>query len=245
MKVSIITPTFNSAETLEDTVKSVLFQNYPDIEYIIIDGKSTDNTLDIVKKYKIDKVISEPDKGIYDAMNKGIRLASGDVVGILNSDDIYVSKNVIDKVVKAIKEVDCCWGNLLYVDRKDENKVIRKWFSSEYKEGLFKKGWHPPHSTFFVKKSVYDKHGVFNLNFKIAADYELMLRFLEKHKIKSSFIREILVKMKIGGTSNRSVLNIIKANIECYDAWKVNGLKINPLKLLLKPLSKIKQHFNY
>ncbi len=244
MKVSIITPTFNSAETLENTIKSVLSQSYPDIEYIIVDGKSTDNTLDIVKKYdKINKVISEPDKGIYDAMNKGIRLATGDVVGILNSDDIYASENVIDRVVKAIKETDCCWGNLLYVDKKDENKTIRRWISSEYKEDLFEKGWHPPHSTFFVKKNVYDRYGVFNLNFKIAADYELMLRLLEKNKISFSFIPEILVKMKIGGTSNRSVLNIIKANIECYNAWKVNELKINPLKLFLKPFSKVKQYF--
>jgi glycosyltransferase involved in cell wall biosynthesis len=200
MKVSIITVSYNSQDTIEDTINSVLAQSYKDIEYIIVNGKSTDNTLDIVNKYrdKISNIISEPDKGIYDAMNKGIRLATGDIVGILNSDDLYVDSKVISKIVKNIEKnkADCCWGNLVYVDKSDTNKIIRNWKSCEYKESLFKVGWAPPHPTFFVKKWIYEKYGLFDLNFPISADYEIMLRFLEKYKIKSCYIPEILVKMR-------------------------------------------------
>ncbi len=247
MKVSIITPSFNSEKTIEDTIKSVLDQTYKDIEYIIIDGGSKDNTLKVIEKYKdkISKIISEPDKGLYDAMNKGIRLATGEIVGIINSDDLYASKDVIEIVVKTFEEknVDCCWGDLVYVDRNDTSKIIRYWKSSEYREGKFKLGWHPPHPTFFVRKLIYEKYGVFNLDFPIAGDYELMLRFLEKYKISSCYIPKILVKMRIGGKSNKNISNIIKANLECYKAWKVNGLQIHPFIIFLKPFSKISQYF--
>jgi glycosyltransferase len=244
-KVSIITVSYNSAKTIEDTIKSVLSQIYPEIEYIIIDGGSTDGTLGIIEKYKIKiaKVISEKDKGIYDAMNKGIKITTGEILGILNSDDIYKNENIIKTVIENIesRNADVCWGDLVYVNKNNLNKIIRVWKSSEYKPGKFQTGWHPPHPTFFVRKRIYDKYGIFNLNFKIAADYELMLRFLEKYKIRSCYIPEILVRMNIGGKSNKGILNIIKANLESYRAWKVNNLKINPLKILLKPLSKIVQ----
>ena len=247
MKISIITPSLNSVDIIEGAIKSVLSQNYPNIEYIIIDGGSTDGTVEVINKYKnkINKFVSEPDRGVYDGMNKGIKLATGDIVGILNSDDVYADDKVIERVVAEMtkKNVDVCWGNLVYVGAKNIDKVIRYWKSSGYKEGKFKKGWMPPHPTFFVKKWVYDKYGLFNLDFPISADYELMLRFLERHKIKSCYIPQILVKMRIGGQSNKSIKNIIKGNIECYRAWKINGLKANPLIFFFKPLSKVTQYF--
>lgn len=247
MKISIITVVWNNASTIKDAIDSVLNQTYKDIEYIIIDGASTDGTVEIVQSYgdKITKFISEKDKGLYDAMNKGIRLATGDIVGILNSDDFYKSNDILETVANefATKNVDCLYGDLEYVDANETNKVVRYWQSKPYKEGLFQKGWHPAHPTFFVKREYYDKCGVFNLDFKIAADYELMLRFLEKYKLKSSYIHKTFVKMRLGGESNQSIKNIIKANKESYKAWKVNELKINPFMFLLKPLSKVLQYF--
>lgn len=247
MKVSIITVCFNSKDTIEEAIKSVLSQSYKNIEYIIVDGGSTDGTLEVIKKYDkyISKWISEPDEGVYDGMNKGIKLATGDIMGFLNSDDFYADNGAIESVVNTIKEkdVDCLWGDLVYVNRENTNKIMRYWKSKPYEKGLFQKGWHPAHPTFFVKKWVYEKYGGFNLDFRIAADYEIMLRFLEKYKIKSYYIPKILVKMRTGGKSNKNLKNIIKANIECYKAWKVNGLSINPLVFLIKPASKIFQFF--
>lgn len=245
MKISIITTSFNSVKTIENTIKSVISQSYPDIEYIIIDGSSTDGTLDIIKKYgnKISKVISEKDDGIYDAMNKGIKLATGEVVGILNSDDFYFSKDtlqiVIDKMIET--KADCVWGDLIYVDQYNTNKVVRNWKSSPYKEGSFQRGWHPPHPTFFVKKNIYDKYGLFREDLSTSADFELMLRFLERYKITSSYIPQTLVKMRTGGASDKNYWNIIKNNILCYNAFKINKLKVNPLIIFIKPFSKLKQ----
>lgn len=245
--ISIITTVLNNKNTIESAIKSVLGQSYRNIEYIIIDGGSTNGTVEIVNKYKdkIAKFISEPDQGIYDGMNKGIKMAIGDIIGLLNADDFYASNEVIERVVETFKKenIDCLWGDLVYIDRKNTKRAIRYWKSSEYKEGKFKKGWMPPHPTFFVKKWVYKKYGLFNLDFPISADYELMLRFLEKYKIKSFFIPKVFVKMRIGGQSSKNILNITKANIECYRAWKKNGLKINPLRIFLKPLFKIPQYF--
>ena len=245
MKVSIITVVYNNKDTIKNAIESVLNQTYKNIEYIIVDGASTDGTVEIIKSYgdSIDKFISEKDNGIYDAMNKGIRLASGDIIGILNSDDFYANNNIIEKVVKEFedKKVDSVYGDLVYVNAKDTNKIVRYWKSKPYKKGLFKKGWHPAHPTFFVKKKIYEKYGLFNLDFKIAADYELMLRFLEKHQISNSYIPEIIVKMRLGGESNQSIKNIIKANIESYNAWKMNDLPPPFYLPFIKPLKKLKQ----
>jgi len=244
--VSIITVVFNSKNTVEWTIRSVLTQSYKNIEYIIIDGGSINGTMEVVGKHKdeITRIISEPDRGIYDGMNKGIRLASGDIVGILNSDDFYADDRVIETVVKTMKEqdADVCWGDLVYVSPKDTNKIVRYWKSSEYKEEKFKKGWMPAHPTFFVRRRVYEKYGVFNLDFPIAGDYELMLRILEKYKVKSCHISKVLVKMRAGGSSNKNIIRIVKGDLECYRAWKVNGLKISFLKIWSKPLSKIFQY---
>ncbi|MDY6934532.1 MAG: glycosyltransferase family 2 protein [Spirochaetota bacterium] len=248
MKVTIITVVYNGQDTIQDTIESVLTQTYENIEYIIIDGNSNDGTVEIIKSYgkKISKFISEPDNGIYDAMNKGIGFATGDLIGFLNSDDLYLDASVIEKVVNTIEsnKSNSCYGDLIYFDKNDNDKIIRNWHSDNYYNGIFKRGWHPPHPTFFVRKNIYEKFGNFNLEFKIAADYELMLRFLEKCNVSTCYIPETLVKMRIGGTSNRNIKNIIIANIECYKAWKVNNLQYNPLMFISKPLSKIQQ-FNY
>jgi glycosyltransferase involved in cell wall biosynthesis len=248
MKVSVITVTYNSAETVEDTIKSVVNQDYKDIEYIIIDGLSKDNTLEIVNKYKhkIAKVISEKDHGIYDAISKGIKNATGDIVVALNSDDMYASNDVITKVVELFKSshADAVYGDLNYVDRFDTSKVIRKWKSGIYKKGHFLKGWMPPHPTFFVRNYCYQKYGSFNLTLRSAADYELMLRFIHKHEIKVAYLPKLIVNMRAGGQSNVSFKNRFKANREDRKAWEINGLKPGLLTLLRKPLSKIKQYFH-
>jgi glycosyltransferase len=246
MKVSVITGALNSSNTIEDSIRSVLNQSYKDIEHIIIDGGSTDGTLDIIYRYKdkIAKVISEPDNGIYDALNKGIRLASGDIVGILHSDDFYAHDRIIEKVVDIFQRenVDSCYGDLEYISRENPYRVIRYWKVSPYSQGKFENGWQLPHPTFFVKKWVYDKYGCFNTDFKISADYELMLRFLIKYRITTQYIPEVLIKMRIGGLSNKRFFRswLIKG-FEDYRAWKVNGLKQDIFTIFLKYLVKAPQ----
>lgn len=244
-KVTIITVCYNSAKTIEDTIQSVVNQTYNNIEYIIIDGFSTDNTLDIVNNYKnkIAKVISEKDAGLYDAINKGIGLATGEIIANLNSDDFYIDNNVIADVVAKMKaeKSDTLYADLYYVDAIDTNKVTRNWVSGNYKKGLFFKGWMPPHPTFFVRKSVYDKYGKFNLELKSAADYEIMLRFIHKHECSISYLPRVVVRMRIGGVSNVSLLNRLKANREDKRAWEINGLKPKAFTLIFKPLSKVLQ----
>lgn len=246
MKVSIITVVFNSKDTIEHTIESVLTQNYKNIEYIIIDGGSTDGTVDIIKKYekRLAYWVSESDDGLYDAMNKGIRAATGDIVGILNSDDMYADSSVIEESVNIIskEKVDTCYGDLVYVDKDNTQKVIRQWKSGNFLKDRFKRGWMPPHPTFLVRIEIYQKYGLFNTNFSIAADYELMLRFLYKLGCSTAYIPKVLVKMRTGGNSSPSLANTIKANIECYRAWKVNGLNPNPFIFIIKPLSKFSQY---
>jgi glycosyltransferase involved in cell wall biosynthesis len=246
MKVSIITVSYNSAETIEETIQSVLSQDYTEIEYIIVDGKSTDHTTEIVSKYhdKISKFISEKDKGIYDALNKGIALATGDIVGLLHADDLYSNTTVISDVVKQITSSNAAaiYADLNYVDRYNTTKVIRKWRSGNYKDGMFLKGWMPPHPTFFVKKTCYDTYGMFNLKLRSSADYELMLRFIHVNKIKISYLPKMIVNMRAGGQSNVSLLNRLKGNKEDHLAWELNGLKPGIFTLIRKPLSKLLQY---
>lgn len=245
MKISIITVTYNSASTIEQTIQSVLNQSYTNIEYIIVDGVSTDGTLDILNRYKsrIHKIVSEKDKGIYDALNKGIDLATGDVIGILHSDDFYMSSNIIENVANSFNQNQCdaLYANLYYVDKDNTDKIKRKWHSGNYSEGSFLNGWMPPHPTFFVKKEIYNKFGKFDLQFTSAADYELMLRFIHKNKIKLAYLNEFIVKMRVGGKSNVTVKNRVTANMEDRKAWEVNGLKPRFYTLTLKPLRKIFQ----
>ncbi len=248
MKVSIITITYNSSATVEDTLRTVVSQDYPDLEYIIIDGKSKDKTLEIVEKYKhgIAKIVSEKDKGLYDALNKGIKHATGDIIGMLHSDDLYANDQVISKVVKKFEEdpsIEGVYADLVFVNRNDVNKVMRTWNSGEYEEDAFVRGWMPPHPTFFVKKECYEKFGGFNTELKLSADYELMLRLIHKNKIKLAYLNEVIVKMRMGGVSNVSFFVKLKANIEDKMAWKLNGMKPGVLTMLLKPLRKIGQYF--
>lgn len=247
MKVSIVTTAYNSAKTIEDTIKSVLSQTYPNIEYIIVDGGSTDGTQEVIMSYKskVSRFVSERDKGIYDGMNKGYALATGDVVGQINSDDFYGSSDVIQKVVDAFQKskADVCYGDLEYVDEKNTDHVFRRWKAEEYDSKKFKRGWMPPHPTFFARRETYQKYGTFRLDMGTSADYELMLRLLLKHKLSACYIPEILVKMRVGGASNKNLWRRLKANRNDYRAWKVNGLKVSPLILLWKPLSKLHQFF--
>ncbi|MCW3102600.1 MAG: hypothetical protein JWO09_1040 [Bacteroidetes bacterium] len=247
MKVSIITVCYNSASTIESTILSVLSQDHKDIEYIIVDGLSKDNTLQVAEKYssRISKIISEKDDGIYFAINKGIALATGEIIGILHADDFYTDDKVISKIVKAFSEqkTDTVYGDLQYVDREDTSKVKRHWSSGGYTHGLFFKGWMPPHPSFFVLKKCYDKFGVFNTTLRSAADYEMMLRLLHRYKCSTTYIPEVLVKMRVGGKSNVSLSNRIKANREDKKAWLLNGLKPGMFTLIRKPLSKLGQFF--
>lgn len=217
MKISILTVCYNSAATIESTLKSVASQKHPDIEYIIVDGGSTDGTLDIIKRYKnVTVLVSEPDNGIYDAMNKGIKLASGDVIGTLNADDFYISDSALNDVAKVFEDdaIEACFADLIYVDQDDTDKIVRYWKSQTYKSGLFKQGWMPAHPTFFVRKNIYEKFGVFDLNFKIAADFELLFRLIEKNQIRTVYLPKVIIKMRLGGTTNKNLRNIRIQNKE-------------------------------
>lgn len=245
MKISIITAVFNAAGTIEDTLLSVARQTYPDVEHIVVDGRSTDATLEIVKRHqaKLAKVVSEPDNGVYDAMNKGLALASGEVVGFLNADDVYMHPEVLAKVaaIMADPAVDGCYADLVYVDRERTSRVVRHWTSRDYVPGLFEKGWMPAHPTFFVRKSVYEKLGGFNLRYRMQADFDLALRFMSIHGIQTRYVPEVWVRMRMGGMSNNSVRNMVRGNIEAYAACRTNGLNVPPWFILTKVLSRVPQ----
>ena len=245
--ISIITATFNSEATVGDCLASVNNQQNVSVEHIIIDGGSKDRTVDIVRSNgQVARLISELDNGIYDAMNKGIGLASGDIIGILNGDDFYTGNRVLATVVRAFQEdrTATCYGDLQYVDNTDTNKVVRHWRSGRFTSPKqFYWGWMPPHPTFFVRRDVYEKYGLFNLELGSAADYEIMLRFLVKHQLTAVYLPEILVKMRTGGVSNASVNNRLAANRMDRKAWQVNDLKPYPWTLWMKPVRKIGQWF--
>jgi len=246
LKISIITATYNSAATVAQTLESIKAQDHPSVEHIIIDGLSKDDTLRIVGNYAhVARIVSEKDAGIYDAMNKGIALASGDIVGILNSDDVYVDNQVLSGIAETFKdeEVDACYADLQYVQQYDLNRVVRTWKSGRLNKKSFYWGWMPPHPTFFVRKNVYEKVGLFNTALKSAADYEMMLRILVKNKMRAQYIPRVIVKMSTGGVSNASIRNRLKANKEDRLAWKLNGLRPYFFTLYLKPVRKISQFF--
>lgn len=242
--VSIITASFNSERTIADTLTSVALQDYPNIEHIIIDGCSSDKTLEIVNNFRhVKKIISERDNGIYDAMNKGIKESKGYLIGILNSDDFYPDHAVISRVVNQLKQdnTDSLYGDLVYVSQNDTRKRLRTWIAGEFKTSKFLFGWMPPHPTFFVRKEMYEKWGYFNTALRSAADYELMLRFLYKHHVSVSYLPQIIVTMRSGGVSNSSILNRIRANREDSEAWRMNGLRPRIYTSWLKPLRKLTQ----
>ncbi|HLL97166.1 MAG TPA: glycosyltransferase family 2 protein [Spirosoma sp.] len=248
MKVSIITVVFNGAEHIRDCIESVINQTYPDIEYIVVDGKSTDGTVEIIQSYgtKIARVVSEPDKGLYDAMNKGIGLATGEVIGLLNADDFYRHPQVIANMVALFERTDCdaVYGDMLYVDRHDIKKLKRYWRSGWYADNAFMWGWMPGHLSFFARRKLYEQYGLFRLDMKSAADYELLLRFIHKNKAKLSYMDEVTIVMRDGGVSNSSLQNRLRANAEDRLAWELNGMKPYFFTLWLKPLRKISQYIN-
>jgi len=243
-QLSIITTTYNSADTLAGCIKSVHSQTQS-VEHIVIDGASSDATPVILDQYKdhLAQIVSEPDRGMYDGLNKGIKLATGEIIGLLHADDFYPSNDVLEKVIDAFKDtnVEACYGDLVYVDSMDIEKIIRYWRSGDYDPQKFFNGWMPPHPTLFLRRSVYEKYGIFNLELGSAADYELMLRFLLKYKIKTVYIPEILVHMRTGGMSNASIRNRLKANRMDRKAWEVNDLQPYPWTMIAKPLRKLKQ----
>jgi len=247
MKFSIITVVYNKKDHIEDCIKSVLSQSYKDIEHIIVDGKSTDGTMDIINKYrdKISKIISEKDEGYTYAMNKGLKVATGEIIAFLHSDDFYANNEVIEKVANIFKEkaVDSLYGDLVYVNKDNPKQVVRYWKGGSYSVTKFGWGWMVPHPTFFVKKDIYRKYGYFNTDFHIAADYEIILRLLWKYKISIFYLPQVLVKMRTGGTSNKGILNIVKKTIEDYKACKLHSLKRKFSIIALKNISKTPQFF--
>jgi glycosyltransferase involved in cell wall biosynthesis len=245
MKVSIITPCFNSAKTIEATIKSVQSQTYSNVEHLIIDGGSTDGTIEVVNFYKRFNAffISESDKGIYDAINKGIKLATGDIIGILNSDDRFYSSRSLEIIVEAFAcnlDIDCVYGNLIFVDHKQ--KLKRKWLSRSFSRGLFEKSWTPAHPTFYCRKNVYSTIGFYKINYKIAADVELMYRVLELYRFRSFFVNEYLVEMRLGGVSTSSFRSTVLITKEIRKAFKENNQKLNLLKYLFFKVLKIKEY---
>lgn len=248
MKISIITVVYNNEKTIKGAIQSVFSQDYKNIEYIIIDGNSCDDTVKLICEFKekLGYFISEKDSGLYDAMNKGIRAATGDIVGILNSDDLYQDSGVISAVMKQFNddlELDILYGDLVYVKSEDISKVIRTWKSKKYYNRFFENANVPPHPSLFVKKRVYDIAGLFDLEYKIAADYEFMLRIFKKHNFNSRYFNKLLVRMRLGGASNASIASVIKQNKEVLNAWKKNNLK-SPFYLMpLRVLKKTTQFF--
>jgi glycosyltransferase len=244
MKISVITAVYNARDTVGDALDSILAQTHPDIELVVIDGASSDGTTELLESYRnrIGVLISEPDEGIYDALNKGIQHATGDVVGFLHADDLFADETVLSKVAAAFasNQVEAVYGDLVYVSKAEPDKVIRYWQSGDYSEPKLKRGWMPPHPTFYVRRSIYEQHGGFDTSYHIAADYDCMLRFLGRAKIKAAYIPSVMVKMRLGGASNRSLSNIITKTGEDYRALKNNAVG-GALALVWKNLSKLPQ----
>ncbi|MBD1363997.1 glycosyltransferase [Mucilaginibacter sp. ZT4R22] len=245
LKISIITVCYNAESTIERCIQSVINQYYSNIEYIIVDGASSDATFNIINRYKghIQLMVSEPDGGIYDAMNKGIAMATGQVVGMLNADDVFADNGAVGAIAAAFEKKD---NDILYADLnylKQNGSIFRKWRSGYYKEGIFNKGWMPPHPTFYCKRSLYELFGNYSPDFGTAADYELMLRFIHVKKASVFYLERVVVNMNTGGVSNNSYLGRIKVLFLDLKAMYKHGLKFPPIALLYKRLSKIKQFF--
>ena len=250
MKISIVTVTYNSEKTAKDTIESVLSQTYKDYEYLVVDGNSKDSTLDILREFepRFEGRMhwkSERDKGIYDAMNKGFKWATGDVLMLINSDDLFARPDALELVVKEFEKhpgVDGVYANLYYVSQNNIDNIVRVWKTG--KQEPMRKGWLPAHPTFYVKRDCYENYGYFNLNYPLAADFELMLRFIEGHGIKLAYLPEYLVKMRLGGATSKNLKNIYNQDVETIKAFKENGLPGGNITYLFwRYLPKIKQFF--
>lgn len=247
MTISLITVSYNSAATLAHTIASVRNQDYKDIEYIVVDGASKDNTLSIIRQNEdvINKWISEPDKGIYDAMNKALRMATGEVVGIINSDDFYHADNILSHIANAFEDenVDAVFGDLVFVDSANLDKVVRTYSSRGWHPGKFARGFMPAHPTFFVRKKFYDQFGLFKTDYRIAADYELLIRFLYVNKLRYHYLPLTMVTMRRGGASTGGIKSTIILNDEIIRACRENGIRTNVFKVYPKYFIKVFELF--
>ena len=247
MKISVITVVYNAAATIGDALNSVASQSYSDIEHIVIDGGSKDGTLAIIEAHRnsIARVLSEPDGGIYHAMNKGLSLATGEIVGFLNADDMYMHEGVLAEVAEQFNEptVDACYADLVYVDPKRTGQILRYWTSQPYRPGLFERGWMPAHPTFYVRRAVYERFGGFDLDFKLQSDFELAMRLLRMHGIRAIYVPHIWIRMRMGGATNQSISNVIKGNLEAYRACKKHNLPVSRAFIFQKVFSRLTQFF--
>ncbi len=245
-KISIITAVYNKKETVGQALESLFSQCYSNFESIVIDGASTDGTLDVLESFrnKIRYLITEKDDGIYDALNKGISLASGDIVGFLHADDLLENDDVLKKISATFEDasIEAVYGDLVYVNNKDVNQITRYWKAGFYDEASFKQGWMPPHPTFYARRSVYERIGVFDKRYRISADYDSILRFLAVGKLRASYIPEVLVRMRVGGISNRSIGTIIQKSLEDFDILRRNNVG-GLFTLLIKNTRKISQYW--
>jgi len=244
--ISVITVSYNARETIADTIESVSSQTYRSVEHIVVDGASTDGTLEVLERFRdrLSKIVSEPDEGIYAAMNKGLSLATGDVIGTLNSDDVYVDENVLALVAEVFRDdsVDVCYGDIFYVDKGDLNRIVRHWKSEPYRPGLFEQGWMPPHPSFFIRRRVLGRVGLFEPRYRFAADFDFMLRALHVQRLRSIYLPRELVTMRVGGWTNNSVRNVIRGNFEAYRSCRKNGLGVSPFFIARKILRKLPQY---
>lgn len=253
MKISIITISYNSADYIQDCIESVLNQTYGNLEYIVIDGNSSDGTQQIIRSYgeQITKFISEPDDGLYFALNKGIRLAKGDIIGILHADDTFASSHTLEHIVKAYQSlginengqhhIDVVYGDLVFTEEKNTNKIVRYWVSKPFKPGLLKRGWMPPHPTIFMRRSVYEKHGLFRTNLRCSADYDYILRVFSDNSQNFKYIPEVITYMRMGGISTGSIRQLIKNKLEDLWVLRHNNMPFPLWILLIKNISKIPQ----
>ena len=240
MKISIITASFRSAATIRDTLESVNIQTFPDIDHVIIDAASKDDTLQLVRDFgkRVVHVTCEPDKGIFDAYNKGLRVAKGDVIGILNSDDFYASPHVIADVMRVFEDpsVDAVYADLVYVDKDDTRRIVRHWKSHPYRDGDFSRAFSPPHPTLFLRRSVYERTGGFNPDFRLAGDYEYMLRAFHAARVKSVYLPEIVVKMRTGGATGGTWKFIKHQNVEILQALASQQVPVFKAAFFLRKL---------
>jgi glycosyltransferase involved in cell wall biosynthesis len=244
---SIVTVVRNRADTIADAIASVAAQHYAGVAHLVIDGASTDGTLSTIERHRerLSYFVSEPDAGIYDAMNKGLRAATGEVVGFLNADDVYADEWVLGDVAECFEDpsVDAVYGDLVYVSGADPRRIVRYWRSGEYRPGAFRSGWMPAHPTFFARRAVYERYGGFDLSFRLQADFDLTMRLLEVHRIGFRYLPRVLVRMRTGGATNSSIRNVIRGNLEAYRACRKNLERVSPIFLVRKVLSRVPQFF--
>jgi glycosyltransferase involved in cell wall biosynthesis len=244
-RLTVITVCFNAAATIQDTLDSVAGQSWPDREHVVVDGGSTDGTREILERNRdrLAVLVSEPDRGLYDAMNKGLHLARGDYAGFLNADDVFADRDALASIAQALApgDVDACHGDLVYVDARDTARVVRWWKSREFEPGLVARGWMPAHPTFYCRRELLLAEGGFDIRYRLQADYELMLRLFERRRIRSRYLPRLLVRMRTGGQTNRSIGNVVRGNLEAWRAWRELGFGWSPWFMVRKVASRLPQ----